>query len=297
MPTTNKIQYCCSVDDLSENRAIAEEFLAACGYDFSSKFDTETKAQKHILYFANLADAKSAAERLANIDSVWKDMGVVLGTPDVFQIEEKEWSEVWKRFFPVQHISDKVVIKPTWLEYNPKPGQTVIELDPGMSFGTGRHATTRFCIRMLERLQSELPDADILDAGCGSGILSIAAYLLGYRKLTAFDLDPMCLVTTRENMELNGMSENSLVLSESGLSDFSTDRIFEIVIANIMAHILVDNRENLYSFVKPGGYLILAGILTEEYCEVRNRFIELGLKEIYSDTEDEWTGGLFQKDF
>ena len=294
LETMPETLYCCEVIDASENKTLSEELFSVHAYDFSSLFDYETKEQRHILYFDDEESANCAATDLANIDPVWTEMGISFSEPRVFSIDKKDWSEVWKKYFKIQHVTDRVVIKPTWLEFTSEnPDQVVIELDPGMSFGTGRHATTRFCLKMLDELTKKLPEtASVIDSGCGSGILTIGAYKLGFEDLTAFDNDPGCLITTTENLELNRIDVADINLEEKGLSEASGEK-YDIVIANIMAHILVDNREVLKGLMKPDSYLILAGILTEEYCEVRNKFEELGLKEIKSITEDEWTGGMF----
>ena len=287
--------YCCEVQDLSADKDIAEEFLTAKNYDFSSLFDYETKEQRHILYFQNEQDAKAAAGEIDNMDSLWGDMGIKFSSPELFSIEKKDWAEVWKKYFKIQHVSERVVIKPTWLEYEKSnPEEVIVELDPGMSFGTGRHATTRFCIKMLDQLIDKIgSSASIIDAGCGSGILTIAAYKLGFRNISAFDNDPGCIITTTENLELNKIAPSEIILEERGLQDADTTKKYDIVIANIMAHILVANRDVLKALMGEGAHLILAGILTEEYDEVRNKFEELGLKEVESITEDEWTGGMF----
>jgi len=287
--------YCCEVTDLSENPNIAEEFFSIREYDFSSVFDYETKVQRHILYFQDQQSANLAAEKLKNIELAWREMGVSLSEPSLFSIEKKDWSEVWKKYFKIQHVSERVVIKPTWLEYEPtSKDEVIVELDPGMSFGTGRHATTRFCIKMLDQLiEKSGKTATIIDAGCGSGILSIAAYKLGFRNISAFDNDPGCIITTNENLELNKINPSEIILEERGLQNADTTKQYDIVIANIMAHILVENRKILKKLMLRTGHLILAGILTEEYCEVRTKFEELGLTEVNSITEDEWTGGMF----
>ncbi len=292
---TNIPIYCCEVKDMSNDTDIAEEFLSAKCYDFSSLFDYETKVQRHILYFEDEISANLAAESIKKLDQLWKDMGIKFSEPKTFSIERKDWSEVWKKFFKIQHVSEHVVIKPTWLDYTlATDDEVIVELDPGMSFGTGRHATTRFCIKMLDQLTKSLDkSATVVDAGCGSGILTIAAYKLGFHNISAFDNDPGCIITTTENLELNKIDPPLIRLEERGLQNSDTTKKYDIVIANIMAHILVENREILKNMMKYDSHLIIAGILTEEYCEVRTKFEELGLTQVNSLTEDEWTGGMF----
>ena len=274
---------------------IAEEFLSAQGFDFSSLFDYETKKQRHILYFEDEKSANLAADEIRKMDTLWTDMGITFSEPETFSIEKKDWSEVWKKYFKIQHVSERVVIKPTWLDYVPATDdEVIVELDPGMSFGTGRHATTRFCIKMLDKLKESLDETStIVDAGCGSGILTIAAYKLGFSNISAFDNDPGCIITTTENLKLNNIDPALIKIEERGLQNSDTTEKYDIVIANIMAHILIENRNVLKNLMKDDSHLILAGILTEEYCELRKKFEKLGFKEVNSLTEDEWTGGMF----
>ena len=302
MADIKEIIHCCDIRDESENPALADELFAVKGYDYSSLFDTETRVLRHFLYFDNEESAKLAKQEMGTIPDEWRAMGLSFAEIAVTQIEKKDWSEVWKKFFKIQHISEQLVIKPTWLEYEPKHDrEVVVELDPGMSFGTGRHATTRFCLRSIanlaETVLAENPETTLLDAGCGSGILSIAALKLGFKNITAFDLDPDCLTCTLENMEMNELGANTLDLLEMDLAKSAeTLKPFDIVIANILSHILRENREIIKSLVNPDGHLILAGILTQEYRELREAFEELGFREIREATEDEWTSGLFARE-
>ena len=290
----DELLFCCAVEDLSDTD-IAEEFLASSGLEFTTLTDTESGRTRHVIYCTDRRAAETAGDILGSPEDFWLEAGLSFAPPEFFTVEKKDWSEAWKKFFTIQHISETVVVKPTWLDYTPAQGESVIELDPGMSFGTGRHATTRFCIRMLDELAAENQDSSFLDAGCGSGILTVAAYKLGYRNLTAFDNDPGCLITTVENLELNDIPPEAVNLMESGLEDMMEHGCFDIVTANIMAHILVNNREIIARITGTGGYLILAGILTSEYPGVRDAFTETGFEELKSQDEDEWTGGLFRR--
>ena len=194
-------------------------------------------------------------------------------------------------------VSPRIVVRPSWESYTPEPGQHVIVLDPGMSFGTGQHATTKSCIAAIDRFTSEFPagqTTSFLDAGCGSGILSIAAHALGCAPVDAFDIDPDVIPIARENAQINGVPDSELALSVSSLLDFKPGRTYDIVAANILSSALIEGREHLVSLVKPGGILILAGILTTEYPAVRDAFAALGCVELGNSTEREGTGGSFR---
>jgi ribosomal protein L11 methyltransferase len=165
-----------------------------------------------------------------------------------------------------------------------------------MSFGTGQHATTAYCLKMIDKLIDEDGIESFLDAGCGSGILSIAAAKLGYKTIDAFDIDPDCMMVAGENIEANELNADRISMQIADVAQFSPpNKSYDLVAANILAHILRENREKIVSFVKPEGKLILAGILTSDFENTAKCFCELGLKQIDSFTEKEWTSGLFLK--
>jgi ribosomal protein L11 methyltransferase len=301
MSKTEDILHCCEIRDESDNTAMADELFAIQGYDYSSVFDTETKETRHILYFDNGDSANLAKNFLERLPDEWSSMGLRFAEIAVSTIERKDWSEVWKKYFKVQHVSDRVVVKPSWLTYSPASDkEIVVELDPGMSFGTGKHATTRFCLREAANLADALlpgdPELTLLDAGCGSGILTIAALKLGFKNVSAFDSDSHSVVCAAENMEMNDLDPRSIDLREMDLAN-SAEVLepFDIVIANMLSHILLSNKESIAKLVKPGGRLVAAGILTKEYPEFLEAFAKLGFREARSAEEDEWTGGLFLK--
>lgn len=290
--------YCCELIDLSESSESATEFLSIFDYNFSSYIDIENKISKHILYFSDQESANLAATNFSTIPPEWLEIGLKFGDIKVYSMEKKDWSEVWKQHFTIQHITDKITIKPSWLEYTRKhEDEVIVEIDPGMSFGTGRHATTRFCLRMLGEI-SVKKKTTCLDAGCGSGILTIAAHLMGFQNITAFDYDPECLKCTKENFLENHIDPALINIQQADITAITPEinrfGSFDVVLANILANILYDSRHTILSFMKPEGYLILAGILTEEYFKIRDAFVELGLTEIKNLTEDEWTGGFFK---
>jgi ribosomal protein L11 methyltransferase len=292
---TNDNLYCCKIKDESATPETTTELLHALEFEFSSWIDKEGDQTFHTIYAENAQKAEEAAEKLRSVREDWKEIGIEITEIETLSIKKEDWSEVWKKYFKIKHCG-KIVIKPTWLDYDPQPEETVVELDPGMSFGTGHHPTTSFCLRMLGEVSSEDQSKSFLEAGCGSGILSIAAFKLGFKPLEAFDIDPDAVRIAGENFQQNNIAEGKIKLSVCGLEDFSSANApYDLVAANILSHILMTNRKHLVSLVKPGGKLILAGILTEEYQKLKQEFCSLGLEELENFTEKEWTSGIFRK--
>ena len=293
-----EIMYCCEVEELSVNSDISYEFISIYDYDFSMYKDEDSGKRKYKVFFPSNEEAENAIETFKNIDQYWQDNGVKFGDINIVKVEKKDWSEEWKKFFDIQKLTDSLTIKPSWLEYTPASSdEVVIEIDPGMSFGTGGHATTRFCLKMLDKISKEKNIKSVLDAGCGSGILTVAAYKLGFSPITAFDYDPVCLTCTKENLEFNQINPSEIALFQEDITKINPEKFgtFDFTIVNILAHILYGARNTIVKFVKPNSYLALAGIITAEYPKIRDAFCELGFKEIQTETEAEWTSGLFIK--
>jgi len=210
------------------------------------------------------------------------------------QIRNENWQESWKAFFHVERVSRRIVTRPFWEAYTPGPGDCVVDIDPGMSFGTGQHATTKGCLRFLDALEPSLESPSLLDLGCGSGILSIAAAKLGYGPVLAIDFDPDAVRIAADNFKSNQVpgQVESLV---ADVSAWDPPHPYTVVAANILAPVLLANAERIAAAVShPGGYLLLSGILTEQYAGIRERYTALGFKEVDCITEAEWTSGCFQ---
>jgi ribosomal protein L11 methyltransferase len=208
-------------------------------------------------------------------------------------IQNKNWQDAWKDFFHVEHVSDRIVIRPSHEEYTPSPSECVIDIDPGMSFGTGQHATTRGCLHFLDKISATNSGLSFLDLGCGSGILSIAAAKLGFRKITALDIDPDSVRIARENADANGVAD-LIDFDIADVSQLNLSEKYDAVAANILARVLLPNAQIISSAVRSGGYLMLAGILTEQYTQVRNTYCDLGWTETDKITEKEWTSILLR---
>lgn len=211
--------------------------------------------------------------------------------PTVVSIKKQEWSEVWKEFFHVERISPRIVVRPSWESYLPQAGESVITLDPGMSFGTGKHGTTQACLQFLDQLAVENTCRSVTDMGCGSGILAIGATLLGFESVVGFDNDPECIKVSQENAAVNMVSPR-FYLGDLSVSHAPTD----IVVANILASVLVEYVANILATLKPGtaSRLVLSGILDTQYIQVQQAYCKAGMQEVDSILIGEWRSGLFR---
>lgn len=292
--------YCVSFRDDSGTEGAGAEMLAAFDYDMSSWRDEESKVIHHTLYFQSVEDADNAAAFLKNEVENWREFGIELCDMKRAELRKEDWAESWKIHFKPMVISPRLAIAPSWSDFKPGEGQELITLDPGMSFGTGQHATTKFCLSAIDKFSQELiekgnVDFKMLDAGSGSGILFIAASKLGAAKADAFDIDPDTIEVAKENAAINFVPEEKYSVKACSLMEFSSENQYEIVVANILSSALIQGKEKLLSCCMDGGVLILAGILHTEYEKVRAEFESTGkCSQLYSFQEQEWRGGAFR---
>ena len=291
---SEEILYAIDLNDPSGEFEPASELLNALEMEFSSFFDRENYTVRHTVYSLSEEEAKENQERLTEALAQWKEFGVDLEMGEIFTIAKSEWSEAWKKYFHPIEISERLLILPSWLENPNRPGQKVLTIDPGMSFGTGQHATTLFCLKVIDKLGAEQKNMSLLDAGCGSGILAIAGSLCGFAPIDAFDFDPDAVMITKENMELNKVTGFEPVTADAADYQGRPEK-YDLVCANILAHLLKSFRTNIVSWVKPGGYLALAGILETEFQSVVDAYTALGFELIEAETLKEWRSGLFRK--
>lgn len=174
--------------------------------------------------------------------------------------DDSEWKDKWKEYFKPSRISKSIVVKPTWEEYDNKEGYSVIEIDPGMAFGTGTHETTSLCVKMLEEYQKK--GDKVLDVGCGSGILSIAAALLGAEDVLGVDIDPVAVEVAAENIALNNVGH----VARAAYGDLTkgVDYKANVVVANLMADLVMMLAEDVAAHMLPDAYFISSGILVEK---------------------------------
>ena len=200
-------------------------------------------------------------------------------------VEEEDWAESWKEFFWPQEITGRIVVKPTWREYAAEPGQLIIEIDPGMAFGTGTHPTTALCVQLLEKhLQA---GRTVLDVGTGSGILLIAAAKLGAGHLTGTDLDPMAVEVARKNLLQNRISPSAFELICGHLTE-DIHRCFDVVVANILADVIIDLMKQGVPVTRPGGVFICSGIIEAYHARVAAKMAACGFDIVDVLKEGDW---------
>lgn len=194
-------------------------------------------------------------------------------------VAEEDWAESWKEHFHVERFGERIVVAPSWRRHEPEPGDVVVTLDPGMAFGTGQHETTRMCLEALERVVR--PGGRVLDVGCGSGILAIAAARLGAREVLAVDVDADCVRVTEENARRNGV-DGIVRVRRGSLGDAwpfdQPSAGFGVVVANIIARVIVDLAPNLVGALADGGRLIVSGVIGEREREVVEALTAAGLR-------------------
>ena len=206
------------------------------------------------------------------------------------EVEDEDWANAWKAFFKPIPIGNKLLIKPSWEEIQPTD-RLVIELDPGMAFGTGSHATTTMCLEVLERAIQG--GERVIDVGCGSGILSIAAARLGASRVEALDYDPVAVEVAQSNVITSGV-QDKVSVAESDLLQAASGPA-EIIVANIIARIIVQLVPDLTSYLVPGGLFIASGIIGERLDMVLAALAEYGFEVLEEKNEGDWYGLICRK--
>ena len=213
--------------------------------------------------------------------------------PTLSPVHAEDWSSSWKVHFKPLRVGARLLIVPTWEEAAVQEGDLVVRIDPGMAFGTGGHETTRLCLETLEQLMEQGDSSaapSLLDLGTGSGILAMAARLLGAGRILALDIDPDAVEVARENLELNNLADQV----ECGTTPLeSLDERFDIILANILAEELVRLAPFLAARLNPGGSLILSGILAEKEPLVRSGFSASSLTYCSTSCAGEWVAMLY----
>lgn len=208
------------------------------------------------------------------------------------ELAEEDWANAWKEHFHVHRVGEHIVVKPSWREYPPAEDDVVIEIDPGMAFGTGLHPSTKLCLVAIERLLE--PGTSVLDLGTGSGILAIGAAKLGAASVLALDTDTVAVAAATENVKANGLEEIIRVSQCTLGQGQETLGPFNLIVANIIARVINELAEEMLRCVAQGGVMICGGILDERLGEVVSRFETLGAKVHEVCAEDDWRTVIIQ---
>lgn len=216
-----------------------------------------------------------------------KDFGIDIGEGSVSldQVNEADWANAWKAYYKPTKVGQRVVVKPTWEDYAMQDGDLIIELDPGMAFGTGTHETTSMCIRELEKYVNK--DSKVFDIGCGSGILAIAAAKLGAKEVVAVDLDEVAVKVAKENV-LENKVEKSVSVMHGNLTDVIKDKA-DVIVANIIADIIKILAKDVQNFMKEDAIFISSGIILDKVEEVKESLIENGFEIVEVQKLGEWS--------
>ncbi len=287
-----------SVATTTEAEDAVSELLAAHVAPSPSAYtDAETGVTTVSTYSTkppkNLDALKTTLRRgLAEI----KTCGLNVGSAriSIVKLPRENWADSWKRHFPALEIGDALLVKPSWIKRKLRPGQKLVVLDPGLSFGTGQHPTTGFCLHELAKRGET--QRSFLDMGTGSGILAIAAAKLGYAPVHAFDFDPQCVRVSIANAKTNRV-ENKIRITQADLTKLPkrSAKQYDFVCANLLANLLIAERIRILSRVKPGGTLVVAGILSREFHEVQNTYEAAGWRLVASKVENEWRSATFRR--
>lgn len=228
-------------------------------------------------------------ERIKTLPSCGLDPGTCELT--ITEVNQEDWSNSWKKYYKPVRVGNHFVIKPTWETYQNKEEDLIIEMDPGMAFGSGLHETTQLCIGNLE--QYVKPGDVVIDIGCGSGILALVAGKLKCKKVIAVDLDSMAVKVARENVELNQM-EGLIEVREGDLMDV-VDEEADVLVANILAEVIVHLTDQIKPYLKEGGLFISSGIILERLDLVTDKLEREGFDLVEVETFNDWASVVARK--
>lgn len=266
------------LNEIVKGGAVIEETITP---DSGKPFDPARAFTVRAFFSPHDAEALQRAEtalwHLAQLRS--------MTAPQTRGLAEEDWAEAWKKHYTIQHIGSRLVIKPSWLEYASRDHELIVELDPGMAFGTGLHPTTRMCLAALE--EHVQPNIRMLDVGSGSGILSIAAAKLGAREILALDTDPIAVDTAAQNIAINRVE--NIIRVEQGSLDAERERdSSDLICVNILAEVICDLAPAIGSSLRTEGVVVASGILDHKADDVIDALDVAGIGLIEKKQEEDW---------
>lgn len=291
---------------LEAEEAVTEMLGRFLNRPASSYFDFEKKMSRVAVFVPRKVTSEIRKKLHEGVNQI-KECGLEVGAGkiSISKVRREDWAESWKRHFEPIEIGDALLLKPGWSKKTPRRNQAVVTLDPGLSFGTGQHPTTLYCLQEIVRNANRRPAKmlahndfpknrqSFLDLGTGSGILVIAAAKLGYKRIHAIDFDAEAVRIARTNALANGVKIPILHGDVAKLPS-KPKRRFDLICANLISNLLIAERKRIAAQLNPGGVLVVAGILKIEFAEVQRAFEELGLKLIRAKSNKEWRSGSFR---
>ena len=266
------VPYGIYIEDYSDLEEAAWEIAHIDLIDEDLLKKDRTKAAVHIY----ISPEENPNEAVAFLSERYTAAGITHEI-DLSVCRNQDWENNWKEYFKPMEVGDKLLIRPVWDNNYDAKGRTVLDIEPGLAFGSGGHDTTRLCLETLEKHITA--DTELLDIGCGSGILGIAGLLLGAKSATGVDIDELAVKTARENGKMNGFEEPKFTVFHGNL----TDRVhgkFDVVVANIVADIIVLFTENVGQFLKKDGLYITSGIIDTREQDVLDAFNKFGFEVV-----------------
>lgn len=266
------VPYGIYIEDYSDLEEAAWEIAHIDLIDEDLLQKDRNKAVVHIY----ISPEESPAEAVAFLSERYNAEGIEHEI-DLSICRNQDWENNWKAYFKPLPVGDKLLIRPVWEDEYDADGRIVLDIEPGLAFGNGGHDTTRLCLETLEKHIN--PDVELLDIGCGSGILGIAGLLLGAKSATGVDIDALAVKTAKENGTINGFEEPKFTVFEGNLTDKVTGK-YDVVVANIVADIIVMFTENVGQFLKDDGVYITSGIIDTREQDVLDAFEKYGFEII-----------------
>ena len=273
------VPYGIYIEDYSDLEEKAEEIAHINLIDESLLAKNREISLIHIY----IAETDNAMEALEFLKERFTASGIGFEVNSI-GVDDADWNENWKKYFHSTEIGERLAIVPSWETYENKDNRVLLHIDPGAAFGTGTHATTSLCLKILEERVSD--DIEVLDIGCGSGILAIASVLLGAKKAVGVDIDSQSVKTAKENAEINGVSQKCEFI-HGDLAEKVSGK-YQVICANIVADIIIKLFENVSDFMTEDGVLIISGIIDLRKDDVLSAAKEYGFTILQEEYKDNW---------
>ena len=273
------VPYGIYIEDYSDLEEKAEEIAHINLIDESLLAKDRETSLIHIY----IAETDNALEAVEFLKERFTASGIDFEVTSI-GVDDNDWNENWKKYFHTTEIGEKLAIVPSWESYENKDGRTLLHIDPGAAFGTGTHATTSLCLKILENYVSQ--GINVLDIGCGSGILAIASVLLGAKKAIGVDIDAQSVKTAKENAEINKIEEKCEFI-HGDLAEKVSGK-YNVICANIVADVIIKLFENVSDFMNEDGVLIISGIIDLRKDDVLSAAKQRGFTVLEEQYKDNW---------